>query len=263
MKLISAESIRRPEVLRWHERIIERYTPPAGVKLTVILPCSARKPYSRSKSHRLFCEHIKRGAGKRLGLVHEVILTSPLGLVPRELESVYPAAHYDTPVTGHWSAEEKEVATRLLKDYMKKAGTDVIAHVDGAYREIVSGLGIRMTGEDIRSDAALDGLVGAISKALEGFPPAKRNKIEPFRKICDFQFGKGASLHLLPDGTKERGSRLFFNDRQIAAVNPGTGYLALTIDGGKMLEEFGRCLVEVSFTPETNSIFSVGVEAAD
>ncbi|MEE8402647.1 MAG: PUA domain-containing protein, partial [Candidatus Hydrothermarchaeaceae archaeon] len=28
-------------------------------------------------------------------------------------------------------------------------------------------------------------------------------------------------------------------------------------------EEFGRCLVEVSFTPETNSIFSVGVEAAD
>ncbi len=263
MEFVTAQSLSRPEVLRWHRRIVERYMPPSGIKLTVILPCSARKPYSRSRSHMLFKEYIRRGAGKRLGLVHEVILTSPLGLVPRELENVYPAAHYDTPVTGHWSEEEREIAIRLLKGYMKKAETDMIAHVDGAYRDIASELGIRMTGEGIRSDAALEGLAAEVSKALEKFKPVKKDNIEPFRKVCDFQFGKGASGYLLPDETKERRGRLFFNGSQTAAVNRGTGYLALTLEGGKMLREFGAHIVEISFKPETDNIFSVGVEKAD
>jgi len=243
--------------------MIERYTPPASIKLTVILPCSARKPYSRSRSHLLFREYIRKGAGKRIGLLHEVILTSPLGLVPRELENIYPAAHYDTPVTGHWSAEEREIALGLLKDYMKKAKTSAIAHVNGAYRDIAGELGIPMTGENVRSDESLEELAIEISKGLEGLKPLKRDKIEPFRKVCDFQFGKGASKYLLPDGTKENRGRLFFKDEQVAAVNRGTGYLALALEGGKMLREFGRHLVEISFKPETNNIFSVGVEKAD
>jgi archaeosine synthase len=263
MKFITAQSLRRPEVLRWHRRIMERYTPPAGIKLSVVLPCSARKPYSKSKTHRLFTEYIKKGAGKRLGLVHEVVLTSPLGLVPRELENVYPAAHYDTPVTGHWSEEEGEIAVRLLKDYMEKAKTDVIAHVDGAYRDIAGRLGIRMTGEDIRSDEALGELAEEISKALKNFKKIKRDKIEPFRKVCDFQFGKGASEHLLPDGTKEKRGRLFVGGRQVAALNRESGYLALSLEGGKMLRGFGKNMVEISFKPETNNIFSIGVEGAD
>ncbi len=263
MEFISSQSISRPEVLRWHQRIIERYTPPKGVKLTVVLPCSARKPYSRSRSHKLFQDYIIKGAGKQRNLVHEVILTSPLGLVPRELEGVYPAAHYDMPVTGHWSAEEKEIAARLLENYMKKAKTDVIAHVDGAYREITEGVGIHTTGKNVRSDGALKTLKEEVSKALKDLTPVKRDKIEPLRKVCNFQFGRGASGYLLPDGTKETGYRLFFNDRQVAALNRNTGYLALTLEGGEMLKGFNRHLVNISFKPETNSIFSVGVEGAD
>lgn len=263
MRFITSQSLGRPEVVRWHRRIVERYTPPSGIKLSVVLPCSARKPYSRSRSHRLFRDYIRKGAGKRIGLVHEVMLTSPLGLVPRELEGVYPAAHYDMPVTGHWSEEEKEIAVRLLEDYMAKAGTDVIAHVDGAYRDIAGGPGIRMTGEGVRSDKALKELATEISKALENFKPAKNDRIEPFRKVCDFQFGVGAAEYLLPEGIKENRGRLFLNGTQVAAVNRGTGYLALTLKGGEMLREFGAHIVEISFKPESNSIFSVGVGGAD
>ena len=38
--------------------------------------------------------------------VHQVIVTAPLGLVPRELEEIWPAANYDIPVTGEWDADE-------------------------------------------------------------------------------------------------------------------------------------------------------------
>jgi archaeosine synthase len=262
MKFITLESLRRPEVARWHERMMERYTPPPGIKLTVVLPCSARKPYSKSKSHRLFSHYVKKGAGKKIGLVHEVMLTSPLGLVPRELEGVYPAAHYDTPVTGQWSAEEREIAVRLMKNYMEKAKTDVIAHVDGSYRGIAGELGIRMTPGDLRSDASLGELAGEVSNALGNFEKIKRDKMEPYRAVCDFQFGKGASKYLMPEGIIEKRWRFFLNGEQIAALNRETGYLALSLRGGEMLREFGKHIVEISFKPEQSNIFSIGVEAA-
>jgi archaeosine synthase len=263
MKFITAQSLDRPEVLRWHRRIVERYTPPRGIKLTVLLPCSAKKPYSKSKSHMLFRRHIRRGAREKLGLLHEVVLTSPLGIVPRELENLYPAAHYDTPVTGHWSREEKDIVVRLLSDYMEKAKTRVIGHVDGAYREICRELGIGMTPQDISSEESLGELEEEISVALEGSPLVKIDRrLEGLRKICDFQFGLGSSDHLMPEGARMKGSAVFLDDEQVAAINPATGFLALSLAGGRLLKDYGRHLVEISFKPETNSIFCVGVEKA-
>ena len=43
-----------------------------------------------------------------------MIVTSPLGLVPRDLEEVWPAGHYDIPVTGDWSIDELERVTSMI-----------------------------------------------------------------------------------------------------------------------------------------------------
>lgn len=263
MNLITNESLRRPEVIRWHRRIKERYTPPKGIGLTVVLPCSARKPYSNSKSHMLFQKYIRMGAKEKLGLVHEVILTSPLGLVPRELESVYPAAHYDVPVTGHWSKEEKDIAVELLADYMKKADTKLLGHVDGAYREICKELNIPLTRERILSRDSLQELEQKVSEALEEFVPQKRDKLELFRKVCDFQFGKGSGEYLIPSNAAVKKYQIFVGGEQAAAVNPHSGFFVLSLLGGKLLKEYGKYLVEISFRPTTNSIFCIGIEKAD
>jgi hypothetical protein len=37
----------------------------------------------------------------------ELIITSPLGVVPGSLSCSYPSAQYDIPVTGHWDLEEQ------------------------------------------------------------------------------------------------------------------------------------------------------------
>jgi archaeosine synthase len=98
MRANSEEALQRAEVRRFAERVVTRYIPPK-TDVAVLLPCSAKKPYSLSRSHRRFQQAIA-------GRAHELIVTSPLGLVPRELECVYPAGHYDVPVTGFWDAEE-------------------------------------------------------------------------------------------------------------------------------------------------------------
>jgi len=79
----SRESLTRPEVVRFRRRVRERYAKPPSARVLLLLPCSARKPYSLSRSHRRFRDAIL--ASKNPSVVHEVIVTSPLGLIPREL----------------------------------------------------------------------------------------------------------------------------------------------------------------------------------
>ncbi len=233
--------------------MIERYTPPSEIKLSILLPCSRRKPYSTSKSHLRMRDAIRRGAGRKLALVHEVIITSPLGLVPRELEGVYPAAHYDVPVTGHWSAEEVAIARRLLEDYLGKANTEVIAHLEGGYAEACEGLGFTFT-------EGLEDLEEKVRRALEDMEPVRRNtRIEAVKKTCDFQFGRGAAETLLGADSKQRGMQVFRGGKHIATVNPRTGYLSLTVEGGRLLAGATRYEVEVDFVPETDNLFSPAV----
>ena len=97
----AGESIYRREITLFEERLVSRYVPPRS-DVCVLLPCASRKPYSLSRSHQMFVRVVD-------GRAHEVIITSPLGIVPRELELVYPAGHYDVPVTGFWDAEEERV----------------------------------------------------------------------------------------------------------------------------------------------------------
>jgi archaeosine synthase len=259
---VSQESYLRPEVKRWHQRLKSRYLPQAGFKLSIILPCSARKPYSKSRSHRLIRRYIRKGARDKLNLVHEVTLTSPLGLVPRELEEVFPAGSYDIPVTGHWSEEEKSVILELLTDYMNRAGTHVIAQVDGIYREICAEAGTELGMEEYLSKASLEHLSRRIAAILEDYEPGEGAYIEG-KGVCDYQFGPGASEYLLPPGSERRGRAFYYRGWQIAAVNPSTGLLALTLKGGQMLYSYGRYQVKASLKPPSSNFFCVGVEEAD
>lgn len=124
---ISADALYRPEVERFRTYIRERYTPPFNT--VVLLPCSAKKPYSTSQSHRLFKTAIPKNAA-----ICELVLTSPLGVVPRELEDY---VNYDIPVTGHWSYEEVTETALLLQNTFEKIKDPLIyAHLPREYLKI-------------------------------------------------------------------------------------------------------------------------------
>ena len=112
MLACSAESQNRVEVRRFADRVRSRFR--SDGQILLIIPCSARKPYSTSKSHQA----IMSALGKYRRYVREVILTSPMGVVPRELELVYPAAHYDVAVTGVWDLEERGWVSGCLRDFI-------------------------------------------------------------------------------------------------------------------------------------------------
>src|SRR5207247_8509676 len=128
VKAYSPPALHRPGVVTFQRFFASSYRKPPSPRVLVLLPCSARKPYAESRTHRRFMEAID--ACGNPAAVHEVIVTSPLGLVPRELERSYPAAHYDVPVTGDWSRDEVEMLTGMLRSFLERNSyAAVIAHV--------------------------------------------------------------------------------------------------------------------------------------
>ncbi len=267
----STESLSRVEIIRFATRVLERYTPPEADVL-VLLPCSAKKPYSVSNSHWKFINAI--GTNRRY--VHEVIITSPIGIVPRELELTYPAAHYDTAVTGHWDAQERDWVAGCLEKYLtiNKYGT-VIAHVEDAYREICETvskrLGIEMifTGSgNVTSHEALRRLKEEVEKHSGGKSRnVEERKKDMMRSIADYQFGRGTGSILVPPGSVVKGPypkyQIFAGKKQLVTLIPQYGTLAVTIDGTELMVPSGNYQVRIDDFVPKGSLLAPGVIGAD
>lgn len=266
----TGESLTRPEVVRFATRVHERYSPPEADVL-VLLPCSAKKPYSISNSHYRFINAM----GKYRKYVHEVIITSPLGIVPRELELTYPAANYDTTVTGYWDAEERRWVQGCLEQYLTKhTYSHIVAHVDGAYRdicEVVSEkLGIEFTytcQDGVTSPVSL----GTLKRTLANLTVGARKRHDPrqdlMRSIADYQFGSGAGKLIVPDGVTIKAPfpkhQVFLDKEQIATLVPQYGIIALTIAGARRLLSEGRYVVTIDDFVPKGSILAPGITGAD
>jgi len=183
---ISYDSLMRPEVERFRRTVAERYVP--STDIFVLLPCSAHKPYSSSPSHIKFISALKKGAGKHYPALTQLILTSPLGVVPRELEEL---VDYDTVVTGFWSHEEISCARRILRVILEKSKNPfIIAHLPEEYKKICEGLGEIVYTCNGRPTAQES--LERLSAAVRGltFPAEERRDIDNdrVRKISRFIF---------------------------------------------------------------------------
>ncbi len=256
----TAESLQRVEATRFADRVINRYIAPQSDVL-LLLPCSARKPYSTSRSHRLFAEAI--GSSRRY--LHELILTSPLALVPRELEEAYPAASYDVPVTGRWDLEERAWLKSCLESYLKKNRyARIVAHLEGELEEAVkdSGLETVYTGGGT-SGPALQRLADAVSEACRGAARLPDLRLLRYRAHADFYFGPGAGDALLAGKIVVKGREIQDETkRQLAATTPN-GTIALSLAGAKRLEPLGCYTVRIGDFLPKGSLLAPGVVDAD
>ncbi len=262
----SEDTLRRAEIRRFADRVTSRYTYRFDAPL-VLVPCSARKPYSESQSHGQFHDAIRwRG--------HVVSMTSPIGVVPQELELTYPAQHYDSVVTGRWSAEEIAFVSEVLSRYLDRADYPrIIAHIppDG-YSEIVDravedrAIPITYTVED---HPTTDESLANLADALDGESQYRKRKREhnTVKAIADYQFGEGAGDRLFRDiETKARYPKLrvIHNQEQLAAMVPSYGLLALTIAGGRQWidSDIETRRVEIDDFVPHGSVLAPGVTAA-
>ncbi|WP_456472297.1 DUF5591 domain-containing protein [Methanocaldococcus sp.] len=224
-KVIVTANINIPEVSKYLERL-KNYEPYTNIIL--LLPCSSKKPYSKSKTH----QKIIKAIGK--AVVEEVILTSPYGLVPRALEL---AVNYDIPVTGVWSLEEIKLINELLKDFIKKVedkfgDSTIISYLPDHYLEIL----------EIDSLVIKD--LEELRKVLKEYKGDKRKqRVHNLKELCRYQFYK----NFLPDNIFiNRKNQIIYKNKILATLK---NKIILSLEGGKLMWE---TLKKDSFYVETN-----------
>jgi archaeosine synthase alpha-subunit len=275
---VHAEAQRRPEIARFRRHLLARYRPPPSKSVLLLVPCSKTKPYRQSRSHRRFYRALE--GVRALERVHFVSVSSPLGLVPRELEDVYPARHYDIPVTGDWSEPERTTVVAGL-DHLRRTGQyrSVVVHLDPSEYAFVRerlppGDGVRWTLVDDRttSQEALTALRAAVVQALTDLPPVAGGPLatvrEELKEVASVQFGRSAAERLFAPPLRLSGrpwfQRLTDGHSDLATVREERGLFHLTVAGARRLGPPYPLAVEIDpALPLTGDLFAPGVRSAD
>ena len=267
----STQALRRPDLKRYRDRM-GSYRKPEHKRILLLLPCSAKKPYHISKTHRAFASAIH--TAQHDTLIHEVIVTSPLGMVPRELDACYPANSYDIPVTGEWKCEEKAMIRKMVGDLIAQGYDKVICHLGEDY-ELVEGLAemeCTVVG-DPTSPKSLENLDKALRAAAKGMETVDylvdRNNLA--RGLLEFQFGRDNADLLMDGDTYAIGKFPYWKfirevdgkKIQMGMMTPERGMVSLTLEGAEVLAKAGYATVEIMDFELKGNLFAVGVVRAD
>lgn len=276
------EALRRPEVERFRRRFLQRYHPPPSKRVLLLLPCSKTKPYARSPSHRRVARALDGLPG--LARLHVVSATSPLGLVPRDLECVFPARHYDIPVTGEWDEDERRWVREALQ-HLQRTGPYVgtIAHLGHEEYGWLSDLlpaspttAWSVVEEETTSARSLAQLRETVASLLEGprhepLPGGVLRVVrEELRALAVFQFGAPLADRLFAGEVRLSGrpwfQRLVSPEKvDLATWREEVGLWRLTVPGARRVADAAAgSRVELRGGVELRGdLFAPGVLSAD
>ena len=272
------ESHRRPEMVRFRTRLLERYRPPPSKTVLLLVPCSKTKPYRRSRTHRRFWGGLE--GLPSLERVHLVSVSSPIGLVPRELEDVPPARHYDIPVTGDWEESERRFVRDALR-HLRSTGQYrcTIVHLDPEeYSFLAEDLepseSVHWTVKDERTttNEAIAALRAAVERAVRFEPPVPGGPLSVVREeleaLAAVQFGPDGARRLFAPPVRLSGrpwfQRVTDGRADLATWREERGLFQLTVAGARRLWPDPPLAVEAdSGVTLEGDLFVPGVRRAD
>ncbi len=256
MKVIcsSEESLYRPEAVRWRQRM--EMMEPLG-DTVVLLPCSMKKPYSNSKSHQKF--------RKLTRSYQELIVTSPFGICPRELENTFPIQSYDVSTTGNWSEDEIKETGKLIEKYTR--GKQIVANLAGGYLESAEAYLDDFTNVCVDERPTSPESLYNLRMELKNHEKVNRKEktLHELRSIAKYQFGEDGDK-FIPDNVKTKGmyhKRILSDGKQLALLNKDYGLYRLNLPGGEILKDLAINIVNIDFDLTTNTVFAPGIDEAD
>ena len=230
-----SQTFHRPIVYRTHKRLLERFK---SCKNYVVLP-ESKKPFSSYYSNE-----IKQIYNKNSKV--SIIIDSSLGVVPVELDEMYPFAQSVFP--EYIDDETEKKITGFFHEFTKNAN-------------VVSWIGMNSLDElEYLEDKKFDMDLRRISA------------------VCDMQFGVGSGKVLLDGDTKIVKSKktgkirnIYCDDKHVLSMRASDGLFTLKSDGAKLLHRnfkkpFLRVVVNkdaVDFVKEGKSVFSKFVKDCD
>lgn len=244
------ESLGRSEVLRHQQKLLEM---PKKRDL-VILPAT-RKPYSKFISGNLG-EFYIYGAEQEFDMENTdfMVLDVPFGLIPLEIDELYPLSQSATPKIR--DVDSTEFITNFMSDFIENY-EQVLIH-----SKVVRNLDIGIYNKSVESDEI----------------KYVKDDVKKIKAIADYQFGTGAGEALFKgnikiEKSKKTGKIRHIYDGKVLIVNmrASDSYLVLSKEGARRLHKAmpypkNRVVVNEDSEPfalEGKSVFSKFVVECD
>jgi len=131
----SSLGLARPEVVRYRKRLLERYCPPKNAKVLLLLPNLGPKRARKSRWYRKAVATVCEKLGIEKNKVHICVYAPPFGVIPKELEGVYPLSQYEYAYPP--DCETVEYVAERVAEYIEamKYKKTVILREDAAWQE--------------------------------------------------------------------------------------------------------------------------------
>ena len=85
----------RPEITHYRKHLINRFKPPKNAKVLFLVPQTRNKPFHKAPEFKKI-RQLQRKLGEQLASqVHVCVYAAPFGIVPLELDEVYPLSQHE------------------------------------------------------------------------------------------------------------------------------------------------------------------------
>ena len=85
----------RPEITHYQKRLSERFSPPTEAKVLFLVPQTRCKPFHKAPEMKKI-RHLLRRLSEKRKEVHLCVYAAPFGVIPLELDEVYPLSQHET-----------------------------------------------------------------------------------------------------------------------------------------------------------------------
>jgi 7-cyano-7-deazaguanine tRNA-ribosyltransferase len=120
-----AVGLARPEITHYRKRLSEQYTPPENARVLLLVPQTRNKPFHKAPEFKKI-RQLFRSLGEELsGQVHVCVYTAPFGVVPLELDEVYPLSQHETALP--LDCETVDYVASQTAEYIKRKGYKSVA----------------------------------------------------------------------------------------------------------------------------------------
>ncbi|UCH38298.1 MAG: tRNA guanosine(15) transglycosylase TgtA [Candidatus Bathyarchaeota archaeon] len=100
-----ATSLARPEITRYRRKILS-WVPPSRASILVLLPHPPSKPFHRSKEYKQTRKTLWDTLGNDMTKVHMMTYGAPYGIIPFELDDIYPLSQTELAIPLDAATEE-------------------------------------------------------------------------------------------------------------------------------------------------------------
>ncbi len=84
----------RPQITHYRKRLQERYTAPENSRVLLLVPQTRKKPFHKAHEFKIVRQAL-RNIGELASNVHVCFYAAPFGVIPMELDEVYPLSQHE------------------------------------------------------------------------------------------------------------------------------------------------------------------------